>query len=306
MGLRRHRPERERQRARHRRLRPAARSSSATPGSSRARTRTTPTRRSSARTGAPAGGETGPGHYGAVRRRARVPDGGADPTPMPSECDDGPFGRGTGGQLRYRVQLGGHGTETLWIAVAGSENSPGEARSELARLTHRPERLAAEKIAARRALARHSRVRLPGDPALQESLEWGKQNLADLTQTADGRRPPLVGRGQGVDARGLPPAHDVDRRRLPRLPVAVRRGRRVHRARGRDARAVRGDRGPHARAARHLRPAQRPLRRRRARGRRRRLDLARQGQPRASTRRRARSSTTSTRTRSSSSRPRWR
>ena len=131
-----------------------------------------------------AGGEAGPGHYGPFGA-GRVCAANQTPAPMPAECDDGPFGRGTGGQLRYRVRLGGHGTETLWIAVAGSENSPGEARSELARLTHRPERLAAGKIAARRALARHSRVRLPGDPALQESLEWGKQNLADLTQTAE-------------------------------------------------------------------------------------------------------------------------
>ena len=130
----------------------------------------------------PAGGETGPGHYG-PNGAGRVCPTADRPEPMPSECDDGPFGRGTGGQLRYRVKLKRARSETLWVAVAGSENSPAEARSEFARLTHKPERLAAEKVAARRALARHSRVALPGDPALQESLEWGKQNLADLTQT---------------------------------------------------------------------------------------------------------------------------
>ena len=129
------------------------------------------------------GGETGPGHYG-PNGAGTVCAADQDPAPMPVECDDGPFGRGTGGQLRYSVKLGGHDRETLWIAVAGSENSPGEARSELARLTNRPGRLAAEKLASRRALARHSRIDLPGDPTLEESIEWGKQNLADLTQTA--------------------------------------------------------------------------------------------------------------------------
>ncbi len=129
------------------------------------------------------GGETGPGHYGPLGAGRTCPTA-ERPEPMPSECDDGPFGRGSGGQLRYRVKLGGHDRELLWIAVAGSENSPGEARSAFARLTHRPGRLVAEKLASRRALARHSRVDLPGDPVLEESLDWGKQNLADLTQTA--------------------------------------------------------------------------------------------------------------------------
>jgi hypothetical protein len=130
----------------------------------------------------PVGGETGPGHYGpfgAGRTCAPTP-----PDEMPSQCDDGPFGRGTGGQLRYRVTLGGHDTETLWIAAAGSENSRGEARREFVRLTHKPERQLAAKRADRAALGRWSRVELPGDRQLQESIDWGKQNLADLTQTA--------------------------------------------------------------------------------------------------------------------------
>ena len=133
---------------------------------------------------APVGGEAGPGHYGPFGDGRRCV-ANQMPAPMPRECDDGPFGRGTGGQLRYRIKLRGHDAETLWVAVAGSENSVGEARSEFARLTRRPERLVAEKLASRRALARWSRVQLPGDPQLQESLEWGKQNLADLTQTAE-------------------------------------------------------------------------------------------------------------------------
>ena len=52
---------------------------------------------------------------------------------MPSACDDGPFGSGTGGRLRYRVRVRAGATAPLWIAVAGSENSGAEARGELTR-----------------------------------------------------------------------------------------------------------------------------------------------------------------------------
>jgi hypothetical protein len=130
----------------------------------------------------PAGGETGPGHYGAFGAgRTCAP---APPDEMPSQCDDGPFGRGTGGQLRYKVKLKGRDTETLWVAVAGSENSPGEASAAFDRLTDDPGRLLWRKRASRAALGHWSRVVLPGNPQLQESIAWGKQNLADLTQTA--------------------------------------------------------------------------------------------------------------------------
>jgi hypothetical protein len=131
-----------------------------------------------------AGGETGPGHYGPNGDgRTCAP---ADETSPPSACDDGPFGAGTGGQLRYELSLKGRRSETLWIAVAGSENSESEARRELSKLTRKPERLLAAKRADRAALGRWSRVWLPGDRLLQESVDWGKQNLADLTQEATG------------------------------------------------------------------------------------------------------------------------
>jgi hypothetical protein len=131
----------------------------------------------------PVGGTTGPGHYGPFNRgRSCAAD--QTPAPMPSECDDGPFGRGTGGRLRYRVDLPGHGSRTVWLAVAGSENSPAEARGEFRELIDHPRGLLAEKRTDRRALARWSKVDLPGDRLLQRSIDWGKQNLADLTQTA--------------------------------------------------------------------------------------------------------------------------
>jgi hypothetical protein len=131
----------------------------------------------------PLTGETGPGHYGPFGAGRRC---AADqtPAPMPSACDDGPFGRGTGGRLRYNVKVPGGGSTTVWIAVAGSENSVAEARSEFADLIEDPGAQVAEKRAAREALGSWSKLELPGNQLLEDSIEWGKQNLADLTQTA--------------------------------------------------------------------------------------------------------------------------
>src|SRR5439155_14669189 len=52
-----------------------------------------------------------------------------DGTSPPSACDDGPFGRGTGGQLDYTVTVPAHGSTTLWIAAAGSDPGAADARS---------------------------------------------------------------------------------------------------------------------------------------------------------------------------------
>jgi hypothetical protein len=134
---------------------------------------------------APVRGSAGPGGYG-PHGAGRVCASQPDDTRLPSRCDDGPFGKGTGGRLEYRVKLRGGKATTLWIAVAGSDVSPGAARAELARLTRDPERALRRKRAARRQLDRWTRLRLPGDPRLAESIEWGKQNLADLTQEATG------------------------------------------------------------------------------------------------------------------------
>ena len=110
--------------------------------------------------------------------------GTENPAPPPSACDDGPFGKGTGGELRYAVTVPAGGSKTLWIAVAGSDNGMSEARSELAAALNDPAGQLADKIASRDALSQQSQVSLPGDHRLQDAIDWGKQNLADLTQTA--------------------------------------------------------------------------------------------------------------------------
>ncbi len=120
-----------------------------------------------------------PGH------RCTGTEPGAPAEPKPSKCDDGPFGRGTGGELTYTLSLPAGGSTTVWLAVAGSDQGLASARQELTGVLADPDRQLAAKLAARERLARMTELSLPGDPLVQESIAWGKQNLADLTQRAE-------------------------------------------------------------------------------------------------------------------------
>jgi hypothetical protein len=124
------------------------------------------------------GGETGPGHWGSQ-------DGTVCTAESQFWCDEGPSGKGTGGRLRYTVNVPSHGSRTLWIAVAGSDKGLGAARTELSRALNDPEGAFAAKVASRTKLSRNTQLSLPGDPRLAQGIEWGKQNIADLTQQAD-------------------------------------------------------------------------------------------------------------------------
>jgi hypothetical protein len=119
-----------------------------------------------------------PGH------RCTGTEPGAPADPKPSQCDDGPFGRGTGGQLTYTLSLPAAGSKTVWLAVAGSDKGLAPARGELARVLRDPAGQLAAKLASRQRLAGMTRLSLPGDPLVEDAIEWGKQNLADLTQHA--------------------------------------------------------------------------------------------------------------------------
>ena len=103
---------------------------------------------------------------------------------MPSGCDDGPFGKGAGGQLRYRITVGARDSETLWIAVTGSDKGPRDARSELRAALRHPDRQLKAKIEARERWGALTRLSLPGDRRLQAAVDWGKQNLLDLTRVS--------------------------------------------------------------------------------------------------------------------------
>jgi hypothetical protein len=109
---------------------------------------------------------------------------GAPADPKPSACDDGPFGRGTGGELTYKVQLPASGSRTVWLGVAGSDTGLSEARQQLHQVLANPVGELAAKVAARTRLGQQSSLSLPGDPDLQQAVDWGKQNLADLTLSA--------------------------------------------------------------------------------------------------------------------------
>jgi hypothetical protein len=107
-----------------------------------------------------------------------------DSTSPPSACDDGPYGHGTGGELQYAVTVPAGATKTLWVAAAGSDQGVDEARSELGAALQDPAGELSAKVAARQKLSQWTQVSLPGDQLLQQAIDWGKQNLADLTQTA--------------------------------------------------------------------------------------------------------------------------
>jgi hypothetical protein len=110
--------------------------------------------------------------------------GDETPAPMPSACDDGPFGKGTGGELRYEVTIPAGAAKTLWVAVAGSDKGLADAQKQLDGALQDPAGALAAKVAARDKLSKWSQVSLPGDELLQNAIDWGKQNLADTTQTA--------------------------------------------------------------------------------------------------------------------------
>jgi hypothetical protein len=110
---------------------------------------------------------------------------GAPADPKPSACDDGPFGNGIGGELTYSVSLPAGDSKTVWLAVAGSDGGLSPAQQELTNLLSDPDSQLAAKKASRERLAGMTKLSLPGDPLVQESIDWGKQNIADLTRTAD-------------------------------------------------------------------------------------------------------------------------
>ena len=133
----------------------------------------------------PDGHDTGDSFRGPQDTDGEIVCPGALTDPMPSRCKDGPFGRGKGGELQYQMTIPAGGTQWLWVGAAGSDQSLADSQSELARLLSDPSGELAAKIASRQDLAGRTQVDLPGDRLLQDAVDWGKQNLADLTQRAD-------------------------------------------------------------------------------------------------------------------------
>ena len=133
----------------------------------------------------PDSGAVGPNYWGPrMGHRCTGTEPGAPADPKPSQCDDGPFGHGTGGELTYSVPLPANGSQTVWFAAAGSDAGLAQAHQELAKALSNPGQQLEAKKAARTQLASNSQLSLPGNQLVQNAVDWGKQNMADLTQTA--------------------------------------------------------------------------------------------------------------------------
>jgi glycogen debranching enzyme len=111
-----------------------------------------------------------------------VGDGFWGPVPDSERADYLENGNGTGGELRWNLTLDGQEVVELWVAVAGSHTSRAEADRALRSALADPDALLASKVAAREAVLARTRVSVP-DAQLQEALEWGKLNMADLRRT---------------------------------------------------------------------------------------------------------------------------
>src|SRR5215203_1820083 len=137
----------------------------------------------------PIGGETGADYRGPQDRPNICP---VPPDPANEPCDDTGYGKGNGGELRYNVSVGaGEPPKTVWFAVAGADfdgrnaaNAKNAALAEHASVIKDPEALLRQKISDRLALAENTRLSLPGDEPIVESIDWSKQNLADSVQVA--------------------------------------------------------------------------------------------------------------------------
>ncbi|MHA3701544.1 glycogen debranching protein [Jatrophihabitans sp. YIM 134969] len=131
----------------------------------------------------PTGSSLGPDHRGPQDPAVICPASGPDTPTPPTTCDDTAYGKGTGGQLRYRVAVPA-GTRTVWFSVAGSDKSLDEALAQQRLALATPARLLNAKVAERRAMGKQTVVDLPGDRQLQDSVAWSKQNLLDSRQVA--------------------------------------------------------------------------------------------------------------------------
>ena len=76
------------------------------------------------------------------------------------------------------------GAKTLWVAVAGSDKGLADARASWPARCRIPRARSRPRSPSRDKLSKWSQVSLPGDELLQNAIDWGKQNLADVTQTA--------------------------------------------------------------------------------------------------------------------------
>lgn len=156
----------------------------------------------------PVSHKLGPNFRGPQDPAVICPASGPTAPPQPDRCDDTAYGKGTGGELTYSVPVPAGGT-TVWFAVAGSDRGVADAKAQRDAALAEPARLLAEKVSRRNDLAGQTQVSLPGDPLLEQSVTWSKQNLADSVQEARGLQVRAVHEGHVYP----PPAGTVNRAR---------------------------------------------------------------------------------------------
>lgn len=153
----------------------------------------------------PTGSRLGPNFRGPQDPAVVCPASGE----QPQRCDDTAYGKGTGGRLTYDVPVPAGQPVTVWFAVGGSDKGVAPARAAYEEVLAAPRTMLAEKIAQREAVDARTRVSLPGDPLLERSITWSKQNLADSVQEARDLRLRWVDRGKQFP----PPEGTLDRAR---------------------------------------------------------------------------------------------
>jgi hypothetical protein len=130
----------------------------------------------------PTASATGRGFQGPEDPTAICPASGPNAPEQPDRCVDTAYGKGAGGQLRYRVRLRAGETRTLWVGVGGSTEGVADARAELRAALQDPVGALEDKLAERTRLDAPTTVDLPGDPQLAASIRWSKQMLAASEQ----------------------------------------------------------------------------------------------------------------------------
>jgi hypothetical protein len=142
----------------------------------------------------PASSSLGPDHRG-PQADVRCPVSGD----TPPRCDDTDYGKGTGGQLTYDVDVPAGG-RTVWFSVAGSDNGLSEAKAAQDQALADPGALLQSTIGERRTTQSQTRVQLPGDRLLQRSVTWSKQNLAESVQESRNLKVRVTNAGRNYPA----------------------------------------------------------------------------------------------------------
>ncbi len=148
----------------------------------------------------PTATDLGPDFRGPQDPATLCPISGLDPPPtQPDYCDDTDYGKGTGGALTYEVDVPAGGT-TVWFAVGGSDQGAKAARLAMASALEDPDAALRRVVRQRKQLDAQTKVSIPGDQWLEQSIAWSKQNLAKSVQQARDLRVRITNAGKKYPA----------------------------------------------------------------------------------------------------------